>query len=216
MIADTHESERVRRAVQGDRVALTLYLKDTRARLREQIQLRIPGDLRRVLDADDIVQETHVEVFRRVDALKSDDAAGFRRWIATIAIHNLRDAIKRERAEKRGGQRRQVTTAPRDATHSTILLLDLLSGTSRTPSVSAVELETVAAARDAVDALPERHRRAVTLVYLQGRAVADAATEMGVTHRAIHGLCRRGLVMLRERLGSQPDFRSWVAEISRA
>jgi len=62
--------------------------------------------------------------------------------------------------------------------------------------------EAVALMKQEILALPEHYRRAIELVYLQGRTVAAAAREMGRTERAIHGLCRRGTRLLARRLGS--------------
>ena len=207
-MGESVDADRLQRAVSGDLAALTLELQRTRGQLRELLQVRIPADLRAALDADDLVQETHVEVFRHIRTFQPQGSNSFARWIGTIAIRKLRDAIKRSRAEKRGGGRRGLGAAARGATESTVMMLDLLATQSRTPSRSVAELEVAGAMQDALNELPVHYRRAVTLVYLQDRPVAEAAAELGVTDRAVHGLCRRALKMLRERLKRSGPFRS--------
>ena len=56
--------------------------------------------------------------------------------------------------------------------------------------------------------LPEHYRRAIWLIHIEGCSVRSAAESMGRTDRAIHGLCRRGLGLLQEKLGTllEPPF----------
>lgn len=51
--------------------------------------------------------------------------------------------------------------------------------------------------RAALAALPERQCRAVILTLIQGRRLAEAALQLGVTSQAVHNLQRRGLARLR-------------------
>jgi len=83
-----------------------------------------------------------------------------------------------------------------------LAFLETLAIARLTPSRSMVCAEAVEAARNAVDAMPEAYQRAIRIVPLQGRPVREAAEEMGRSERAIHGLCRRGLSLLRKRIGN--------------
>src|SRR5262249_53709532 len=74
-------------AVRGDRAALLKLLSRSRAALVQRVSRRIPAGLRSTVDADDIVQNTHVEVVRRIGEFEAQDAGAFERWVATIAIH---------------------------------------------------------------------------------------------------------------------------------
>ncbi len=61
-----HEPSLVQRAVAGDEAALTVLLTQSYADMMDRLAGRTPADLRPVLDPEDIVQETHVEVFRHI------------------------------------------------------------------------------------------------------------------------------------------------------
>ncbi|MCH8806978.1 MAG: hypothetical protein IH986_12925 [Planctomycetes bacterium] len=87
-------------------------------------------------------------------------------------------------------------------------LLDLLAGPGRTPSRCVARVEALRAVQSALDRLPEHYRQAILLVRIEGRPVAEVAAEMGRTERAVHGLTRRGLELLRDRLGDSSAYLS--------
>lgn len=200
--------QRVRRAVGGDAVALTALLTETRRPLCERIARRIPADLRDSVDADDIAQEAHVEVFRHIAGFENRESNSFERWVATIALRKLRDAVRARRADRRGGGARQIRAVPGNVEDSMIALLDVLAGPDRTPSQSVARHEVVAAVKAALDALPADYRDAVWMVNIEGRSVADAAVAMGRTERAVHNLCYKAKDRMRELLGSGSRFLS--------
>ena len=54
--------------------------------------------------------------------------------------------------------------------------------------------------------LPAHYEQALRLVHIEGRSVREVAEAMDRTERAIHGLCRRGLQMMREQLESTTNI----------
>lgn len=208
MSADEQQLSMIRRAVGGDIVALTVVLTESRAKLLDYLQRRIPPDLKGTVDADDLAQEAHVEVFRHIGDFELRGPDSLDRWVATIALRKLRDAIKMRRADRRGGGKMALSPFPRHVEDSMVALLDVLAVTTRTPSQSAVRHEVVAAVQDALAELPEDYRQAIWMVHIEGRSAAAAAEQMGRTERAIHNLCYKAKARLRERLGSDSRFMS--------
>ena len=198
----------LRRAIDGDSAALKLVLLDLHPRLCSYLTRRIPADLRPALDAEDVVQETYAQIFRRIRDFDLRGSASFQRWVYTIALHQFRHAISRGRAAKRGGGARALTPPRRSREESCVALLELLAGPGRTPSRCVARQEAVLAVEAALTELPEHYRQALWLIHIQGWTVAMAAAEMGRTERALHGLCRRGLKLLRDRLGSRSRYLS--------
>jgi len=201
-------SDPLGRAIAGDTVALTLLLTSGRRALCEFVARRIPADLRGQIDADDMVQEAHAEVFRHIHRFERRGANAFDRWVRTIALRKLRDAIKMRRADKRGGRNAQVHAAGAGVDESVVLLLDLMAGAEKSPSRCAAGAEAEKAIRAALDLLPIDYQQAVVLVYLQGLTVEEAATRMNRTDRAIHNLCHKAKSQLREILGTRSRFLS--------
>jgi RNA polymerase sigma-70 factor, ECF subfamily len=199
----------VENAVSGDRVALTLLLHRTRRRLVESIAFRIPSDLRSELDSEDVVQDAQISACRRIQELRIPTVPGFNRWLAAIALHKLRDQIRKKRATKRGGARVEISARQqRSPDDSLVDLMDLVAGPGRTPSRCVARGEAVKAMQLMLDAIPEHYRRAISLVHLEGLPIAEAGERLGVTDRAIHGLLRRGLRLLRQHMGASTDYLS--------
>lgn len=198
----------VSRAVEGDKVALRLLLVNSFERLRERVARRIPADLASHIDPEDIVQEAHIEVFKRLGDFEYRGEGSFDRWLATIALSRLRNAIQHERAAKRGGGLRRAANKPHAFEDSAVALLDLIAGTTESPSRCVARTEAVRALHGALGQLPENQRQAVWMVHIEGRPVREVSHAMGRTERAIHGLCRRGIALLRESLGSSSGYLS--------
>jgi RNA polymerase sigma factor (sigma-70 family) len=207
--ADDKTAELAARAVAGNAAALKLLLIESRHRLCEHMAGRVPADLRGVLDVDDVVQEAHVEVFRRIGKFEPKGPESFYRWVSAIALSRLRNAIKWHRAAKRGGGWRAAEFRTRQVQDSTIALLDKLAGRARTPSHYAARAEAVRAVQVAMADLPGHYRDALWLVHIEGRPVHAAAAALGRSERAVHGLCRRGMGLLRQRLQSASKFLSF-------
>lgn len=213
MSTDARESELVRRAAGGDVAALMTLLTESRQRLCAHVQKRIPQDLRPALDAEDLVQQTHIEVFRHITTFEARTPYSFARWVSTIALRKLRDAIRAKRADKRGGGKLDVGMVPRargvfptGSDESFIALLDMIGGPGHTPSESVARMEMVDAVRGAVAALPRDRRQAVQLVYIEGHSLAAVARMMGRTKEAVHNLCYKAKRQLRGLLGGRSRF----------
>jgi len=205
MSSPPNHSDLVRRAVAGDRAALTLVLTETRDEVCRQVAGRIPSSLAGLIDADDVVQEAHVEAFRHIREFEDRGPDALLRWVSTIALRKLRDAIKMRQALKRGGGQIALTNATAD---SAVALLDYIAEFDHTPSRSVARREIVSTVQDALALLPDDYRRAVNLVYVQGVSVAQAAADMGRTERAIHNLCFKARNRLRDLIGNNARFRS--------
>ena len=208
----THEVEPesgfIQRAINGDEIALQVILARSRVQLHAYVSNRIPQHLVRVIDAEDIVQEAHIAVFRSVCTMNSDRPEAFHRWVKTIALNRLRNAIRDYRAAKRGGGRVGLGPRNRAIDDSTVELFDMLTGPGHTPSRSVARNEAIEAVQGAMSDLPEHYRQAMRLVHLEGCSFKEAALKMGKSERAVQGLCRRGMKRLAKRLGRASAFLS--------
>ena len=80
---NTHapEEELVSRAVSGDEDALTTLLRRHGPILRQKIAPSIGAKWRNVLDADDVLQVTYLEVFLRVRSFVPQAPGSFAAWL---------------------------------------------------------------------------------------------------------------------------------------
>jgi len=199
MDEERSEGELVHRAMIGDHAALNLLLNHSYRPLCQRIARQIPTDLHRIVDAEDVMQEAHLEAFRHIGGFQSRGAGSFDHWVASIAASRLRNAIKKHRAAKRGHAQAASATSTRQP--PALALLETVAGPSAAPAWSTLRVEDIEALRAALMQLSQDQRLAVWLVHGEGCAVRVAADCMQRTERAIHGLCRRGLQRLRGLLG---------------
>ncbi len=190
------EAALVDRAKTGDSVALKVLLAETYGRLRGLISQKVPPELGPLIDPDDVIQDAHVEVFQRIGTFQPTGEDSFFRWTATIAVNRVRSLLRHHRAAKRGGADGRLRGQTWSVEDSSVALLETVYSTSKTPSRSAARREAVGRVQAALAELPQRHREAIRLVYLEGSSVRDTARQLGCTERAVHGLCRRGLRLL--------------------
>lgn len=206
MATEPYRLELIARAASGNVAALTALLAGSDDRLRARLTRRIPADWRSVISVEDVLQETRVAVFRNISSFESRSEDSFDRWLGTIALRRLRNVIRDCRALKRGGGRSPLRTTAPSLAGSVVALLELMESPDNSPSRDAAGAEAVAAVRAAIDRLPADYRDAVRLVYLEGHSVLEVATEMKRTERAVHNLCYKAKLLLREMLGSASRY----------
>ena len=163
----------VRAAQSGDRAAFT--------RLYEELAPVVHGVLIARLharDADDLVQEVFLTVWRRMSEVR--DPAALVGWILTIA-RNL--AVSRQRG-----------------TRTSMPLNDQVAA-----SAAPGEDDECERVLGAIRSLPEAYRETLTLRLVEGLTGPQIAAATGMTHGSVRVNLHRGMELLRERLGADKD-----------
>ncbi len=199
------EEDLVARAVAGEAAAMNRLLMDHYDKLQARVDKKLPQDLRAAIAPEDLVQEALADAFRRIRSFRPEGRDAFYRWLTAIADNCVTDTIRAQRAAKRGGGRARLVAPARS---SIAMLVDLLAVNSRTPSRSAGGQEAAAALQIALAGLRADYRDALSLRYLQGLPVAEAAARLGKTEAAVKKLCVRGLQALRTSLGAAASYLS--------
>jgi len=200
--------EIVQRAVAGDRAALKLLLVRGRPSLQSLVERHLPREFRSVISVEDVIQETHIQVFQGIAAFTPKGADAFDRWMATIALNRLRSMLRRYRTIRRGGGKVIITGNGAALEDSAVDFLDSLRGPCASPSRALRRQEAAELLQDALNSIPDHYRQALWLVHMERRTAREAAEIMGRSERAIHGLCRRGIALLRATLDSRSTFLS--------
>jgi RNA polymerase sigma-70 factor (ECF subfamily) len=142
-------------------------------------------------DANDLAQETFVRVFKSAKSFRAEQK--FSTWLFTIAANLARNHFRwRARhpnisldAENAVTEQTLGSTLPADAP---------------TPKEAALATERAAAVRAAVENLPEDLRESIVLCEWEERSVAEAATILEATPKAVESRLYRARGILRERL----------------
>lgn len=134
-------------------------------------------------DAEELAQETFVQVFQKLERLREPGA--FVGWVWRIA-HDL--ALKHIRKH---GRMKVVEDVPE-------------SGSAESPLEPLVAGEDQQGLRKALAALPEDQREALLMKYWQDLEYEEMSKRTGVSEEALYQRVCRGLKRLREVLSEKP------------
>lgn len=156
----------------------------------------IPERHQALFSAEDIVQQTFVDIFSDARRFVPEGEHAFVCYVRTIARNNLVEVIRALDTAKRGGKRRRATS---DGQEPGLDLLHALApaATALGPLPTAARREAAQAVRAAVAALPELWRRAVELYDLELRDISEVASILGRSPGAVHLLRNRAFARLR-------------------
>jgi RNA polymerase sigma-70 factor (ECF subfamily) len=170
---DSPDHATITRALRGDAAALEDLIRAYSRRVYA-VAYAIVQD---AAEAEDIVQETFLKVHQ---GRASDAASQFPAWLLTVARNAARDRLRRRKPH-----------AP-DETFDT-----LPDPSTPAPGAELERREFDARLRRALRSLPEVHRTALTLRYLEGLDHRAIETAMGVSNGALRGILGRALGTLR-------------------
>ena len=134
--------------------------------------------LQDVSEAEDIVQDTFLKAHQQRGKLREPEK--FPAWLLTVTRNGARDRLRRRRP--------QADAATFDT---------LTDHAAATPGSEMEIEENQARLRRALATLPEEHRTALTLRYLEGLDYRAIESQMGLSNGALRGILGRALGTLR-------------------
>ncbi len=140
---------------------------------------------RGVEDAESIVQEVMLTVWRRAELFDPHRAAPST-WIFTIARNRALDALRR---------RRRPTPNPLDPA-----FVAASTTTVEAPDTATDRSRRMAAVRREMAALPTQQQDVMSLVYLECSTIAEAAVQLGIPIGTAKSRLRLALNYLRTRM----------------
>jgi len=187
-------------ARQGDADAVSRLLDRHRDALRHMIQLRMDQQLRRRLDASDIVQDVLIEANRRLAKYLENPSMPFHLWLRHMAKDHMIDAHRRHRtAARRSTDREQPLDIPR-YDQSTLNLAVQLIDREPTPAAAATWHELERRFSSAVDELDEQDREVVLMRHFEQLSNSEVAESLGLTAQAASMRYLRAMRRLRSLL----------------
>lgn len=171
-----HDETLVLAAQRGEQAALMKLLAVTRPAIHRLAMTQCPSRD----DVDDAVQETLIQVFRRIGALRT--AAAFPGWVFSIV-------------------RRECRRLFRKTAHWVTLPESLTDGSAST--ASEIEWRTDLGA--AIQALPAKYRQVLILRDVQQYSILETARALRLTSAAVKTRLHRARALVRVALERAPE-----------
>jgi RNA polymerase sigma-70 factor (ECF subfamily) len=173
----------IQRMRAGDRAAGEALFRLHRARLLRALRARLAAEARRLVEDEELVQETFRKALLAIDRFHWRGQGAFLAWLLQIATHTLQDLLRREGA---GPLER-----PDDARAERIAEQARDSGT---PSAAAARSEELLLLDRALDHLPEDEREAVIRRKILGQDYPSMAQDLGLSEGAARMRVSRAMI----------------------
>jgi RNA polymerase sigma-70 factor, ECF subfamily len=194
----------------GDREAFSRLFDRYYPRIRLLVKLHMLDKLRAQVEADDIIQEIYLEVFRNFHKFEYRDPNSFYKWLVTVIGWKIRDFDKYffKTSKRQPGETLSLDDGGRgDGDESSMRdLADSLRGPSFTPSQIAVQREGYRMLEAAMEKLPQHYREVLRLRHLEQRTAKETAEMLSVKVSAVNVLFHRAQQKLHEILREMAYF----------
>jgi RNA polymerase sigma factor (sigma-70 family) len=186
--ADT--SDLVRRAQEGDALALNDLFARYHSLMVEIARRRLGPRLRLKEDPDDLAQTTFREATRDFKRYEYRGEGSLLRWLIQILQNKIRDKAEFYAASKRDTSLETALDPPVDPARDFTPRIDPASDLSVTRQVQRDERFELL--RKGLEQLNPEYRQAITLVFFQGMTLREAGARMGGrTEDALRMMLRR-------------------------
>jgi RNA polymerase sigma-70 factor (ECF subfamily) len=184
--------------------SLAELFTEYRPRLKQMLQFRIDPRLRSRTDLSDILQESYIDAFHRLDHYRRKPEMSFYLWLRQITLQRLIDVHRRHlKADKRNV--RNEVRLEQQATTSAAIAVQLVDRMV-SPSQIAVRQEMIRQTESALDELDDMDREVLALRHFEELANNEVAQVLGISEAAASNRYVRALTRLRKDLERIPDF----------
>lgn len=181
------------RAAAGDGDAFAALFAQCERPLRRLVDLRVGGELNRRCSASDVIQETQLTAFRRLEEFVHARPMPFTLWLRRLALQQISNLRRHHvRAAKRSVRREQ-----HGPDRSSVVLAESLAESGVTPSGVLAAREEIQRLQAAMAELSETDREILLLRYVERHTNQEVALLLDISENAASK--RHGAALLRLR-----------------
>lgn len=152
-------------------------LERVRPYLRLLAQAHLGDQLKKKVDASDVVQQTLLQAHQDRDKFRGTSEAQLIAWLKKILQNRLVDMARHWKGQKRNPNR-EINLA-QQVEDSFRQVDDWLVASNTSPSMAVQGKEMLVQLAAAVEELPEKLRKVVVMYHLQGMTLTQIAKEVG-------------------------------------
>ena len=149
-------------------------------------------------DAEEVVQDVLMKVYRKADAFRGD--AAFSSWIYRITFNAAMSRLRTSRKARAADAERDRAIAASVAAGEERELTRQPADWSRMPDEELLRLQLRDAVALAIAELPEIYRAPIVLRDIEGLSTEEASSRLHLKGQTLKSRLHRGRLMLRERL----------------
>jgi len=193
----------VRSARHGDTSARENLARRLRDAFAASARRELGGNLSRVAELDDVVQESLLRIEMNSSPLCAVDDAGIHRWARRVVQHVIHDLHDQHvRAGKRDVRRLiSLNDVDKDDRHA--LEASAIEAQGRSLPDAASDREVFERAAAAIRLLPADEAYAVRRIKLEGETIAAVARELDLGESTVRMRLARGLAKIGQQLGQE-------------
>ena len=183
---ETEQTQKLlKQASLGNAEALDDLFQRHRDRLARMVRLRLDRHLQGRVDQSDVLQEAHLEAWRRLGKyLEDPDRMPFFLWLRFLTGQKIAELHRRHVGAQRRDARREVRIQSSVPDPASVTLVQELISRRTAPSEAAARAELHAALLEALDGMDPMDRGVLTLRHFEQLTNAEAAAELGISEAA--------------------------------
>jgi RNA polymerase sigma-70 factor (ECF subfamily) len=192
----------IQNARTGDSNSIGELLERYRPFLTNIAEWEIGPQLRKRIDAADVVQIAFMDASRDFEQFRGTTENEFSAWLQTIFRNRLKNVFRENRAAMRNPRKENTWYRKGGEMSTSVCWTDPAAQTS-TPSQHLIQGERALRLAFEMQKLPEAQRDAVRMRHLEGMSLAAIAEQLERSPTATAGLIKRGVASLRKALQDQ-------------
>jgi RNA polymerase sigma-70 factor (ECF subfamily) len=181
----TSAHDLIQRVKDGDSDAFRGLFDKYRSRLAVLIHYGLGQDIRRLVDVDDVIQETLIKAYNDIGRFDYRSPGSFMNWLARIAEHVIADLARSQGRQKREAE---LVRFRSDSNPDGPEPVD-----SMTPSRIFRENEALNSLIRDLDQLSEDYRAVILLAKIEGLSTREIGERLGKTNEAVSLLLHRAI-----------------------
>jgi RNA polymerase sigma-70 factor, ECF subfamily len=178
----TETQELLKRARGGDQSAFEELFQRHRKRLQKAIAMRIDRRLSARIDASDVLQETHLEAFRRMPNYLANNEMPFYLWLHWIAREKVLALHRRHLGAEKRAVICEVPLLPVDS--SATFVSGIIAGREPSPSQALAKTELAERLRLALGQLDTDDRDLILWRHFEQLSARDMAQLLQISESA--------------------------------
>jgi RNA polymerase sigma-70 factor, ECF subfamily len=192
----------------GDREAFDLLFMRYYPRIKLLVRLQMLDKLRAQVEADDIIQEIYLEVYKNFHKFEYSDPDSFFKWISKVIGWKIKDFDKYffKTAKRQPQETVSLQQRVGESDTSSMEYGDGIAARQATPSQIIIEREGYQMLYKAMEKLPENFQTVVMYRHVMKLSAAETAERMGMQPNAVNVLYHRAQQRLHDILREMSYF----------